>query len=385
MIAEEVIHPAAEAVEHLVGEAATQQQVAIDRRLRFDAAVEAVIEASRRRTRQERAALQNTTKETTAEAKRLTAQAVRAVDDAIVAAQSQSASLDLEPLTDEEFVAKRSELESLVSAVADEHGRALQSVTAQLAAITWPANGVGDFATAQDEIEALETDLERLRAEAGEDVELRQLGLAIEVINHEFHAMVRQIRRDLNRLAEWAKLNPPILDPYRNLRTSFEHLDEYLRLFTPLHRRSQRTKVHITGRSLHKYLRDLFGKRLNDEKVSLVATPAFLEASIEQYPSTIYPVFVNLVDNALYWLTNYAGAREIQLDAGPDGFVVEDSGPGVPSEYREAIFEQGFSEKPGGSGLGLYIARQVLAREGMGLRLAEAAADRGARFVITFD
>lgn len=382
-IAEEVMRPAAEMVERLVGEAAARQRVAVDRRLRFDAAIGAAVDGSRRRTRQERNTLRTTTDDTASEARRLTERAIRAVDEAIAVAESRSARLDLEPLTDTEFVAQRTELEHAVIAAADEQTRALQSVTDQLHAITWPQNGVGEYATAQDELEVIEADLERLRAEAAEDVELRQMGLAIEVINHEFHAMVRQIRSNLRRLGEWANANPAILDPYRELRTSFEHLDAYLRLFTPLHRRLQRSKVRISGRALHKYLLELFGKRLNDEKIRLAPSQAFLDASIEQYPSTIYPVFVNLVDNAIYWLSNYAGDREIRLDAGPDGFIVEDTGPGVPADYRDAIFDQGFSEKPAGSGLGLYIAREVLTREGMQLRLAKASADAGARFIIS--
>jgi signal transduction histidine kinase len=382
-LAEDVVRPTAEKVEQLVGEAAARQEVAVDRRLRFDAALQAVVERSRRTTRQERNSLRSTTDEAASEARQLTDRAVRVVDDAIAQAELRAATLDVAALSDREFVERRTELERLVRSVTDEQARALQSVTAQLAAITWPKNGVGDYATAEDEVEALEADLERLRAEAEDDVELRQMGLAVEVINHEFQGMVRQIRRDLARLGEWASENPALIDAYRNLRSSFEHLDAYLRLFTPLHRRLQRGKVRITGQALHKYLRELFGKRLNDQRIQLQPSKEFLQASIEQYPSTIYPVFVNLIDNAIYWLTDYAGRREIRLDVSADGFVIEDSGPGVPVEYRDAIFEQGFSEKPGGTGLGLYIAQQVLRREGMDLRLAEPGADAGARFIIT--
>jgi signal transduction histidine kinase len=382
-LSEAVVGPTAEKVEELVSEAAARQEVAVDRRLRFDAAIEAAIERSRRITRQERTSLRASTEEATSGARHLTDRAVRVVDDAIAQAESRSATLDVASLTDREFVARRTELEELVRSVTDEQARALRSVTAQLTAITWPQNGSGQYATNEDEVEALEADLERLRSEAEDDVELRQMGLAVEVINHEFQGMVRQIRRDLARIGEWANANPALIDAYRNLRSSFEHLDAYLRLFTPLHRRLQRGKVHITGQALHKYLRELFGKRLNDERIQLQPSKEFLRASIEQYPSTIYPVFVNLVDNAIYWLTDYVGRREIRLDVSADGFVIEDSGPGVPVEYRDAIFEQGFSEKPGGTGLGLYIAQQVLRREGMDLRLTEPSADAGARFIIT--
>ncbi len=44
------------------------------------------------------------------------------------------------------------------------------------------------------------------------------------------------------------------------------------------------------------------------------------------------------------------------------GFKVRfcDDGPGIPERDRERIFEQYFTTKPNGMGLGLYIARQVI-------------------------
>jgi signal transduction histidine kinase len=382
-LGEGVFQPAERQVENLVESANRKNQLAVDRRLRFDAAVDQAVAASRESARSERRALQAATKHVDEEAVRLANQGLARVDAAIQEALAAAARLDVLTLSDDQFVAKRSEIEDMLETIAAEQTRALQSVTEQLEGVTWPQNGTGDYATALDEVEVLEADLEALRESASEDLELRQMGLAVEVINHEFRSMVRQIRRNLQRLGEWAQANPALREPYSDLRSSFDHLDAYLRLFTPLHRRLERGKVAITGRAIHKYLRDLFGKRLKDMGIQLRPSDTFLDAVMTQYPSTVYPVFVNLVDNALYWLSEYRGPRQIDLDAGDGWLSVEDSGPGVPSKYRDAIFEQGFTEKPGGTGLGLYIAREVLSREGIELHLAQPSADAGARFVIT--
>ena len=90
--------------------------------------------------------------------------------------------------------------------------------------------------TQLDELEALETDFEEMRERAQEDLELVQLGTAMNVISHEFETTVNAMRRSLRRFEQWAKENPPLREPYRDLRASFEHLDGYLRL-TPLNRR----------------------------------------------------------------------------------------------------------------------------------------------------
>ncbi|HEY4450012.1 MAG TPA: ATP-binding protein [Solirubrobacteraceae bacterium] len=381
----ELIGPALNEIEERIEHAANTNQLAVDRRVRFDAAVEQAAEHSRESTRAERLALQAASRTTTEEVKRLTDRGTAAVEGAVQDALAAAARLDVAVLSDRDFVTQRTEIEEAIARAASEQARALQSVTAQLQALTWPQNGTGDYATALDEVEALESDLEGLRESASEDLELRQMGLAVEVINHEFRSLIRQIRRSLGRLQEWASVNPLIRESADDLKSSFEHLDAYLRLFTPLHRRLQRGPVKVTGRSLHTYLRDLFGKRMKDARIELKPSKAFLEATIHTYPSTMYPVFVNLLDNAIYWLSDYNGARRIELDAGEGWLSVEDTGPGVPYAYRDVVFEHGFSEKPGGTGLGLYISREVLSREGMSLGLADPSADRGARFLITIE
>jgi signal transduction histidine kinase len=66
-------------------------------------------------------------------------------------------------------------------------------------------------------------------------------------------------------------------------------------------------------------------------------------------------------------------------------YLVEDDGPGVTEEEREAIFEPGIRGSTGrgngaGAGLGLALARR-LARSASGE--VEARADGGGRFLVT--
>lgn len=63
--------------------------------------------------------------------------------------------------------------------------------------------------------------------------------------------------------------------------------------------------------------------------------------------------------------------------------VVEDEGPGVPDEHREAVFDPFFTTKPTGSGtgLGLSLVYGIVERHGGSIALEEGAT-RGARFRI---
>jgi len=98
-------------------------------------------------------------------------------------------------------------------------------------------------------------------------------------------------------------------------------------------------------------------------------------------------VLVNLLDNAL----KYGGGGEVTVRVeAADGRVrvlVSDSGPGIPLADQERIFEKFFradpqlTHAPGGTGLGLYISRELVER--MGGRLAVSSEPGGgATFVV---
>ena len=74
----------------------------------------------------------------------------------------------------------------------------------------------------------------------------------------------------------------------------------------------------------------------------------------------------------------------VQITVGTlaDGFYVEDTGPGIPEENRERIFEKGYTDSPSGTGFGLSIVRQVASAHGWSIRATEGTTG-GARFEIT--
>jgi PAS domain S-box-containing protein len=72
----------------------------------------------------------------------------------------------------------------------------------------------------------------------------------------------------------------------------------------------------------------------------------------------------------------------IRIGALDDGFYVEDDGPGIPPEDREAVFTPGFSTKPGGTGMGMASVAGVVDAHGWDIEITDAKELGGARFEI---
>jgi two-component system OmpR family sensor kinase len=82
----------------------------------------------------------------------------------------------------------------------------------------------------------------------------------------------------------------------------------------------------------------------------------------------------NLVDNAIRYTPS--GSVTVRTYPGPNEavFEVEDTGPGIPVEERERVFDRfyrGQDAAEGGSGLGLSIVRRIAERHGAKVELAD--------------
>ena len=104
-------------------------------------------------------------------------------------------------------------------------------------------------------------------------------------------------------------------------------------------------------------------------------------------PDRIQQVLVNLLDNALKY--GGGGPIEVRVETATDvvRVSVTDSGPGILPADRERIFEKFFradpqmTYAPSGTGLGLYISRELARRMG-GSLLVSSRPGSGATFVL---
>lgn len=234
-----------------------------------------------------------------------------------------------------------------------------------------------------DVTRVLEDSNRELTEELEDSLYWAQAGMALGIVQHEFNGVVNKIKSGIVQLTPWAKGTPELRELFTDLRTGFSHLEEYLRLFAPLDRRLHRQKVRLSGEEIRGYVLHVFGDRFDRHGIRFNPTDDFRKHSIEVFPSTLLPVFLNIIDNACYWLTHSSlGNPQIVIDVHAQGVVVENNGPGIEQRLADRIFDFGYSTKENGRGMGLSIARRALRREGMDLRLLNPGVGNRVCFLI---
>ncbi|MGE0196025.1 MAG: hybrid sensor histidine kinase/response regulator, partial [Methylocystis sp.] len=109
---------------------------------------------------------------------------------------------------------------------------------------------------------------------------------------------------------------------------------------------------------------------------------------LESDPARLRQVLLNLVGNAVKFTERGGVGVRVARDGARLRFEVHDTGPGVPDDAREAIFEEFEQADPSenhpraGTGLGLAISRRLVARLGGALALVDSS-DKGSVFAFT--
>lgn len=377
----ETLEPTENEIERYISGVAFKSKIPLNDAARLTAVISELGDEALRSTRRLRADIGALTTDIANKVRETTRDSFSAVTHAVDEVMAELNHLQRSAGRIEDLSVVREKLAQQIAGIHEAEYKKLERLRDQLGEVNkvWQNDG---YDTAEL-TEAIEEELDELRERRDADLELAQIGLALNTVSHEFNKTVGNIREGIERLGAWAVENPELRELHRELQLSFVHLDEYLTLFTQLDRRTHSSKVRITGKQIFGFLERLFAQRLERHRIQLTASKQFSQRALNSFPSSIYPAFVNLVDNSIYWLQRNRGERAISLDTDGLDLLVRDNGPGVSTRDRENIFALNFSRKPGGRGMGLHISRQTLARVGLRLSLDQRQQGEGATFRIS--
>lgn len=365
-IEKKVFDPIKEMIESEISYNAEKAKLELSKQIRIENALKELEYEAKRKTNAEGKETKRKLTDVSTEAKKAISDSIANMSDTISRVFSEFNHMNIKSIDEDDIVRKRLKLEEEIVNTKDSEVSFLKNLREQLENIT-----LTDGISSIDQIEALEQRVIYLEDQADTDLQLTQLGMAIEVINHEFTSSIKSVRNNLREFKAWADFNEKLEPLYNSIHSSFEHLDNYLTLFTPLHRRIYKEEIEITGATIDKYLHDLFQARLERHEIKLNASDKFLKYTIWGYPSSFYPVFVNIIDNAIFWLKGRTETKNVNLDILNDAFIISNNGPAILDRDRKAIFELGFTKKPGGRGMGLHISKEVLKKINYDLILLE--------------
>ncbi|WP_339878330.1 ATP-binding protein [Pseudidiomarina gelatinasegens] len=223
-----------------------------------------------------------------------------------------------------------------------------------------------------------------LRDEINRLNEVAQLGVTVEIVGHELSSHERMVREGLRQVKS-GRHEPGA----RLIEEGFEALSEQLGFLSPLKVSGNRIRRKISGEEIFGYLEQFFHSVLRSRRIKINASDDFQRLSLYEQPSRILPVFINLVNNSVYWLVNsHIEDPVIALSVINGKVVVSDNGPGIDQLDQESLFKIFFSRKSSrGRGIGLYLCRTNLMAGGHTIEYATERNSRylsGANFVIDF-
>ena len=186
--------------------------------------------------------------------------------------------------------------------------------------------------------------------------ETSQLGIAVEIIDHEFNSLYSQINSTLELMGK----NENSVE-FQYLKKSFNTLEDKYALLSPLYRISGSIAKDIQCSALKKFLVDFFESRLSSANVNICSSVKFDNHIIHIKEPVIFSVLINIINNALYWMNNVE-QKIIEFDYYPatEEIIIRNSGMPIRDNKLQKIFDLFYSNRPNGRGLGLYLAKQSL-------------------------
>lgn len=231
------------------------------------------------------------------------------------------------------------------------------------------------------------------RAETTES--LAGVGLSVETASHDIMSVMHRTLITLDSLIldvqkPGAISKESLVKELATLRGLLSFVETQLKNVQLLFKSSKQRRKDIRVSEVLEKVQGLFSASLKKDQIECnirtIGSPLIAKTT----DAVMLQLFLNLFDNAVYWLKSIESGRviEIVLDGDDQKLVFADNGPGIRKDDAPYIFEPFYSGRgEDGRGLGLYIAKQLLERQDYSIELAETGADKvlsGANFIVTF-
>ena len=281
--------------------------------------------------------------------------------------------------------------------VSDTHFMIRDPETGQLLGAGTITRDISELKRTRDQLEATNRGLQEAHEEVTRLYEkTKELGRnknsMFANVSHELRTPLTLILGHTRRLlaapevADAARESLQVIE--RNARVLHHHVDDLLQVSRF---EARKAKPEYADTDLARLLRLVAGsfETVADERNIALAIEAREELWAQVDPQMFQGIVTNLLSNAFKFTPSRGRVRVSLRLAGDERIVVEvgDSGPGIPVERRDAVFErfrqldEGSRRRFGGTGLGLPIVRELVSLHGGSVGIGSAP-EGGALFTV---
>lgn len=238
--------------------------------------------------------------------------------------------------------------------------------------------GIPEFDSLRGALRDLQSSLEQARAAELEAVRLRAFGEVARRVAHEMKNPLTPIRLAVVQLSRDA--TPEIRDSLEVIAAESARLEAMAREFAELGRLPEGVAAPV---DLREILEELLRSAVPDSMERRLESASEIPPILGYY-DPLRRAFSNILRNAVE-ACGGKGVIAVGLRHDTQGtcITVSDTGPGIPEEKREVIFQPYYTEKGDGTGLGLAIVRQTIEQHHGWIRVSETPGG-GATFTIFF-
>jgi len=228
-----------------------------------------------------------------------------------------------------------------------------------------------------------------LQVRARREEHLTFSGVLANGILHDFRNPMSSVRLDVQMLAREAR-RPEGVRPERmetlalRIAATMERMDQIFKEFLTLARPAEEAATTVDPAALLAACADTLAPRMEQAGVRFEllrpAEPLYIQAQ----PIALQRALLNILVNAVQFSPrDSVVTAELTHDRHRTLLEIRDRGPGIPEADRERVFNMFVSTRPGGTGLGLFLARTTLERIGAAIA-ALPHEGGGTRIRITF-
>jgi signal transduction histidine kinase len=237
------------------------------------------------------------------------------------------------------------------------------------------------------DVDQAQHELEKSRENLLQAEKMALVGRLAAGMAHSIRNPFTSVKMRLFSLSRTLELNTTQEEDFSVISQEIRHIDTIVQNFLEFSRPPKLMMQPVSPSAVVDNALQLLSHRLKSYGVEVRVTRPARLPEVMGDPEQLKEVLVNLIINACEEMKE-GGTIMIEerlFGQRPHQFAVlslSDSGPGIPDELKEKVFQPFFTTKDEGTGLGLSIASRIIDEHGGRLSL-ESGSARGATFVIT--